>query len=91
MPKEVMEEVGATEAETKTMLFTTKTCPNCQIAKMHLESAEMEYEKVDAETNPDLVAKYGITTAPTLVVIKDGKVETFANASSIIGYIQENE
>ena len=58
---------------------------------MHLESAEMEYEKVDAETNPDLVAKYGITTAPTLVVIKDGKVETFANASSIIGYIQENE
>ena len=58
---------------------------------MHLESAEMTYEKVDAETNPDLVAKYGITTAPTLVVIKDGKVETYANASSIIGYIQENE
>ena len=51
----------------------------------------MTYEKVDTETNPDLVAKYGITTAPTLVVIKDGKVETYANASSIIGYIQENE
>ena len=30
-------------------------------------------------------------TAPTLVVIKDGKVETYANASSIIGYIQDNE
>ena len=89
--KQAMEQFGATEAETKTMLFTTKTCPNCQIAKMHLESAEMTYEKVDAETNPDLVAKYGITTAPTLVVIKDGKVETYANASSIIGYIQENE
>ena len=49
------------------------------------------YEKIDAEEAPDLVQKYGIRQAPTLVVVKDGKTEVFANASNIIGYINENE
>ena len=74
----------------KTMLFTTKTCPNCRIVAMHLDEANIAYEKVDAEEVPDLVAKYGIRQAPTLVVVKDGKAETYANASNIIGYIAEN-
>lgn len=88
--REVMEEVGVCEDETKTMLFTTKTCPNCRIVGMRLDEAEIPYEKVDAEEAADLVEKYGVRQAPTLVVVKDGKVETFANASNIIGYIDEN-
>ncbi len=89
--QEVMETQGISAEETKTFLFTTKTCPNCKIVGMHLDDAEIAYEKVDAETAPDLVKKYGIRQAPTLVVIKDGKAEIFANASNIIGYINENE
>ena len=88
--KEVMEQEGVSEEETKTLLFTTKTCPNCRIVGMHLDNAHITYEKVDAEEATDLVEKYGIRQAPTLVVIKDGKAETYANASNIIGYIAEN-
>lgn len=88
--QETMEEAGVSEEETKTLLFTTKTCPNCRIVGMHLDEANIAYEKVDAEEAPDLVEKYGIRQAPTLVVVKDGKAETYANASNIIGYIAEN-
>ncbi len=89
--QEVMEECGVSEEETRTFLFTTKTCPNCKIVGMHLDDAEIAYEKVDADEAPELVQKYGIRQAPTLVVVKEGKAEVFANASNIIGYINENE
>ncbi len=84
------EEACACENEDKTMLFTTKTCPNCKIVGMRLDDAEIAYEKVDAEEAADLVEKYGVRQAPTLVVVKDGKAEVYANASNIIGYIDEN-
>ena len=47
-------------------LFTTKTCPNCKIAKEILKGED--YQIIDAEENQDLVRKYGIMQAPTLVV-----------------------
>ncbi len=87
---EVAEEACACDNEDKTMLFTTKTCPNCKIVGMRLDDAEIAYEKVDAEEAADLVEKYGVRQAPTLVVVKDGKAEVYANASNIIGYIDEN-
>lgn len=88
--QEVMQQACVSEEETRTLLFTTKTCPNCKIVGMHLDDAEIVYEKIDAEEAPDLVEKYGIRQAPTLVVLKDGKAEIVANASNIIGYINEN-
>ncbi len=66
------------------MLFTTKTCPNCVIAKNTLEDLNVDYEVIDAAEHKDLVKKYGIMQAPTLVVVKDGKVEKYANASNIV-------
>ena len=73
----------------KTMLFTTKTCPNCRIVCAMLEDANIVYEKIDADEAPELVAEFGIRQAPTLVVVKDGQATVYANASSIIGYIGE--
>ena len=73
-----------------TFLFTTKTCPNCRIVKAMLDDEEIAYEVIDAEEAPELVAKYGINQAPTLVVVKDGIAEVYANASNIIAYIGEN-
>ena len=78
-----------TEEGSKKLLFTTKTCPNCVIAKQALEEAHMDYEVVDAQENKDLVKKYGVLQAPTLVVIKDGKVSKMANASNIKKYTEE--
>lgn len=36
-------------------LFTTKTCPNCQIAKEAL--ADLKYKLIDAEENPEAGAQ----------------------------------
>jgi len=74
----------------RTMLFTTKTCPNCRIVCGMLEDANITYEKIDAEEAPELVEKFGIRQAPTLVVVKNGEASIYANASNIIGYISEN-
>jgi ribonucleoside-triphosphate reductase len=72
---------GTAKTDEKMYLFTTKTCPNCKLAKEFLK--DMKYEVVDAEENADLVGKYGVMQAPTLVVIKNGEVTKFANASNI--------
>ncbi len=64
-----------------TYLFTTKTCPNCRIAKEFLKG--VDYQVIDAEENPELSDEFGIMQAPTLVLVKDGKIEKFVNASNI--------
>lgn len=72
----------------KRFLFTTKTCPNCVLAKSALTDACVEYEVIDAEENKELTKKYKVMQAPTLVVISDGRIEKFANASNIKKYIE---
>lgn len=66
-------------------LFTTSTCPNCKIAKEMLDGEE--YQLIDAEKNPELVSKYGIMQAPTLVVIQGEKMKKYVNASNIQKYV----
>jgi ribonucleoside-triphosphate reductase len=73
-----------------TYLFTTKTCPNCRMAKTFLDKAGIAYETVDADENADLVKKFGIQQAPTLVEIRDGKAETIANVSNIKKFAESN-
>lgn len=53
------------------------------MAKTMLEKANIDYEIVDAQEHADLVEKYGVKQAPTLIVIQEGKVEKLANASNI--------
>lgn len=77
-----------TGEETKTMLFTTKTCPNCRVAVNFLDKAEIAYEVVDAEENAELAKKYGVMQAPTLVVVDEHGVQKLANASNIREYIR---
>ena len=62
-------------------LFTTKTCPNCRLAKQYLNGKE--YTIVDAEENPEIAKEWGIMAAPTLVVQTDGHRTKYANASNI--------
>ncbi|MDO4453653.1 MAG: ribonucleoside triphosphate reductase [Eubacteriales bacterium] len=66
-------------------LFTTKTCPNCKIAKQMLK--EENYQVIDAEENKELVTKYGIMQAPTLVVVENGEMKKYVNASNIKRYV----
>ena len=72
---------AAEQTEEQIILFTTKTCPNCRIAKEMLKN--VSYQVVDAEENPELVSKFGIMQAPTLVVLQGDHAEKYVNASNI--------
>ncbi len=78
----------ALSAPSGVYLFTTKTCPNCKIAKSMLDKAGVEYNVVDAEDNPELCKEYGIMQAPTLVVSEEGDVAMYRNVSDIREYAQ---
>ena len=67
-------------------LFTTKTCPNCKLAKEYLKNEN--YIIVDAEENAELVARYGVMQAPTLVVVDGDSYRKYVNASNIKRYVQ---
>lgn len=73
----------------KIMLFGTKTCPNCKMAKMMLDNAHIEYEYVDAEDNKDMTLSYGVKSAPTLVVMSGDNVTKIENASNIKKFTEE--
>lgn len=75
----------------KTLLFTTKTCPNCVIAKSALEEAHVDYQVIDAGEHKELARKYGIMQAPTLIVVHENGVEKLSNASNIKKYAEELE
>lgn len=68
-------------------LFTTKTCPNCSLAKEYLKG--ITYTLIDAEENQDLAKQFNILQAPTLVEIRNGQVKKYANASNIRKFAEE--
>lgn len=68
-------------------LFTTSTCPNCRLAKRYLEG--MDYIVVDVEENPETANYYGIMQAPALVVVQDGNIQKYSNASKIRVFAEE--
>ena len=69
------------------LLFGTKTCPNCKIAKEKLKEKNLVYEYVDAEEMMDLTQKYDIMSAPTLIRINDDGYDKVVNASNIINFV----
>ena len=73
------------------LLFTSPTCPNCKMAKMLLDKAGIEYTQIDAASNRDLVAKFDIKQAPTLVVPDETGYKRFENASLIKGFIESTK
>ena len=85
---DALKESASTETGLRRLLFTTKTCPNCVLAKSVLTDAHVAYEVIDAEEDKELTKQYKVMQAPTLVVISDGKVEKVANASNIKKYTE---
>jgi len=78
------------EGGKKFLLFTTKTCPNCKLAKEFLAEKNVEYENVFAEENKDLARSYGIMQAPTAVILEDGKVTKYVGVQNIKSYVNGN-
>ncbi|MFA5638011.1 MAG: ribonucleoside triphosphate reductase [Anaerovoracaceae bacterium] len=69
-------------------LFTTKTCPNCKMAKGFLETAGVEYTAVDAEDNLEMTKLLNVNMAPTLVVVRGEELNKYNNASDIKRYLE---
>ncbi len=78
-----------TPLEADALLFTTPACPNCKLACALLDKAGFTYEKLIAEEHPELVAKYGIKQAPTLVVDGGGAFVKLRGVSDIKKYLSE--
>ena len=69
------------------MLFKTTTCPNCRIAGSMLDQAGVIYKTLDANENPELVEKFGIMQAPTLVVKSGDSFQKILGVSDIKSWI----
>ena len=85
--KEAAAEPIIEKSDAPNILFATPTCPNCKLAAALLDKAGIPYEKMIAEEHPDLVEKYGIKQAPTLVMINGDSFEKFRGVSDIKGYL----
>ena len=87
------EDIGATapveevKGEDRIILFGTRTCPNCKMAITFLNNAGIAFEHVIADENRELTEQFDIHQAPTLVVVRNGKMEQYVNLSNIRKYI----
>ena len=77
------------EAAGEVILFATKTCPNCKMAATFLEKAGISYKKLIADEEAELVAKYGVKQAPTLIVPNGDSFDRIVNVSNIRKFTEE--
>jgi ribonucleoside-triphosphate reductase len=75
------------KTEENILLFTTKTCPNCRLAKEYLK--DMDYTIIDAEENSQLAVEYGVMQAPTLVIVAGQSSQKYVNVSNIKKYAEK--
>ncbi|WP_026658500.1 ribonucleoside triphosphate reductase [Butyrivibrio sp. AC2005] len=72
------------------LLFKTATCPNCRIACALMDSSGIKYDILDANENAELVEKFGIMQAPTLIVTDNDGFHSYPGVSDIKGWIELN-
>ncbi|MCQ2483173.1 MAG: ribonucleoside triphosphate reductase [Clostridia bacterium] len=75
----------------KPMLFTTKTCPNCVMAKNMLNEQGFVYDIIDAEEEVELTKKFGVMQAPTLIMPDGDSFKAIQNVSNIRRFIAESK
>lgn len=73
------------------LLFTTPNCPNCKMIRKLLEDNGVKYELIDASEHPDLVEKFGIVSAPSLVVIPstNDNYQLISNISDLVDFTRQ--
>ena len=80
----------ASEEITDITLVATKTCPNCKMAVRFLTDANIKFTEIFADEHPDIVSRYDITSAPTLLVPGSEGVAKIINASNINAFAKEH-
>ena len=74
-------------ADARTILFTTKTCPNCKIAAKLLDDAGIEYEKLFVEEHKEMAQSLGLKQVPALIVTDGENAEKFVNVVGVREFI----
>jgi ribonucleoside-triphosphate reductase len=61
------------------------------LKKKHILDGYKDLQEIDAADplNQEIVSRFRVMTAPTLVVIRNGEVRKFDNASRIMSYAAE--
>ncbi|MBE6123526.1 MAG: ribonucleoside triphosphate reductase [Erysipelotrichaceae bacterium] len=80
----------APQASGKVFLFKTPTCPNCKAASALLDKAGVGYTSLNANEERELVEKYGVKQAPTLVIDNGEGFEKYRGVSDIKGWLMRN-
>ena len=83
-----MPAAAAAQQDDSVILFKTPTCPNCKAAGALLDKAGVSYTVLNANEEPDLVEKYGVKQAPTLVLVHGDSFEKFRGVSDIRGWLK---
>ncbi|MBR3404203.1 MAG: ribonucleoside triphosphate reductase, partial [Firmicutes bacterium] len=69
------------------ILFKTPTCPNCKAAMALLDKAGIAYATLNANEERELVEKFGVKQAPTLIVMSGEGFEKYRGVSEIKGWL----
>ncbi|MCR5448751.1 MAG: ribonucleoside triphosphate reductase [Solobacterium sp.] len=84
-------EAVSTQAPDRTiLLFKTPTCPNCKAAGALLDKAGVNYTTLNANEERELVEKYGVKQAPTLVLVNGDTFEKYRGVSDIKGWLMRS-
>ena len=75
------------ESSVSILLFKTPSCPNCKAAGAILDRAGVEYKPLNANEERELVQKFGIKQAPTLVLVNGDSFEKYRGVSDIKGWL----
>ena len=68
-------------------LVTTEQCPNCVTVQTFMNAANIEYDIVDVSMYPEVVKRYSVRSAPTLIVRNGNDYNTYANESNIRAFV----
>jgi len=69
------------------MLVTTEQCPNCVTVQTVMNEANIQYDIVDVSKYPEVVSRYSVRSAPTLIVKNGNEYSTYATESNIRAYV----
>ena len=89
--KEVIENTPVRLDNCELFLFTTPTCSNCKMIEKVFDQKGIHYTEIDATVNQEMVEKYGVVSAPSLLIRNsDGTESVISTVPKIMNFVARN-